>query len=566
MGEILDKMCCIEEQSVDANLYDSNCFLEKTSRTLPMSSISLDVNKQSTVKTLSNLPLEVSTVVMNNYGNPSDNYVTMALLGKGSYGNVMKVMHKTAGVIRAMKVIPKNNKLPGFTEEEIQSEINILKTLKHPNIIKIYETYHDEDSYYLINEYCSEGDLGAKLGQAKYFNECIVKVLMFQIFSAVQYLHSKNILHGDLKLENVMIDSVLPLSVFPRRTSFISSVREDEESIKRAETLPNAFFFNASPKFKFEKMKNYDLKLIDFGCSKMFSSNTKNEFGDTIGTLLYCSPEVLNNQYDEKCDVWSCGVIMYLLLSGRYPFDGQTEDQITTSILNKKFDFKPKMFELVSYQAKDLIKKCLTFDHQQRISVKDALNHLFFRNDIDPLNLYQESINTKEVLMSLTHISNSSKFYQTVLVFLAHNFARKDEIGKLKTVFRSIDLNGDGMISKEELSFAYKSAGIELNNQDLDKIIKAIDFDHNGMIDYEEFIRISLPQESLFTEVNLKTAFDMFDTDKNGTISQSEIKSALGMDANVDDSVIKELLLEIQNTGDEEITYDQFKHILLNNF
>ena len=610
MGEVFDKVCCIEETSYsrmktrgstfNAPVKHNNKRISGGNTTttenydvselnrIPSSEIKFANDNDNTSKqfvtSLSRLPIGVSNVIRKNTGIPSDHYVSIKNIGKGAYGKVVKVMHKQTGAIRSMKVIPKDNLRVGFTEEEIQMEINILKSLDHPNIIKIYEFYNDDNFYYLINEFCSEGDLSEKLIAAKYFDECIVKVLMFQIFSAVLYLHSKNVIHGDLKLENLMIDSIFPYNTkrnnVNRRLSFISSMKEDVESIKRSSSeIDNSFIGqnedntntnstnnnnngSSSPmKMKFNQMKNFNLKLIDFGCSKIFTPY-KRQFEDTIGTLVYCSPEVLKNHYDEKCDVWSCGVIMYILLSGELPFYGQTESQITSNILNNKYTFDSPIFNHISPNAKDLIRKCFIYNKNKRINIKDALKHPFFNDDIDPHNIFQETIDSSEVLNSLTKFSKQSKFYQAVLAFLSHNYADKTHIDKLKKIFLSIDLNFDGKISKEELSYAYHVNKIALTKEQIENIIKAIDFDNNGYIEYEEFIRAAIPKEHLFTEANLKTAFDLFDLDGNGRISPYEVKEILGMDLYMDDNVVNELLKEIIKSGNEEITFEQFKEIM----
>ena len=111
---------------------------------------------------------------------------------------------------------------------------------------------------------------------------------------------------------------------------------------------------------------------------------------------------------------------------------------------------------------------------------------------------------------------------------------------------------------------AYKLSGIKIKKSQLDKIINSMDFDNNGYIEYEEFIRATIPKENLFTDINLKTAFDMFDLDKNGSISLSEIKEVLGIKKNDDDKVIQELMNEVHRTGNEEITFEQFKESMLN--
>ena len=126
-------------------------------------------------------------------------------------------------------------------------------------------------------------------------------------------------------------------------------------------------------------------------------------------------------------------------------------------------------------------------------------------------------------------------------------------------------MNLDGKLSKEELKYAFKEAGVEMESEQLNKVIQSIDFDGNGFIEYEEFIRVALPKERLFTEKNLKIAFDMFDLDKNGTISLNEFKEILGIKKVKDKNVNKELLKEIPIKGNEEMTFEQFKKIFLNN-
>ena len=194
--------------------------------------------------------------------------------------------------------------------------------------------------------------------------------------------------------------------------------------------------------------------------------------------------------------------------------------------------------------------------------MKEALKHPFFVNDIDPHNIFQEQLDSVDILKSLKKYSKHSKFDQAVLAFLSHNFAEKAQLDRLKKIFLLIDLNFDGKISREELRLAYKAAGLPLEKEQIEKIIQSVDFDNNGFIEYEEFIRVTIPKEHLFTEANLKIAFDLFDLDGNGQISPFEVKEVLANGKSVDEGVIKELLNEIQKTGDDEITFDQFKQII----
>jgi calcium-dependent protein kinase len=256
---------------------------------------------------------------------------------------------------------------------------------------------------------------------------------------------------------------------------------------------------------------------------------------------------------------------MYILLSGKYPFYGNSEEEITRKILTGNYNFEDKHFIDVSENAKDLIKRCLIHDKNKRITVKEALRHEFFTGEININNIFEDEIDTKNILINLKNNSRKiSKFYQIVLAFLSYNFADKEELKKLRKIFYKIDLNLDGKLTKEELYLAYREADIKINKSELEKIIDSIDFDGNGSIEYEEFIRVTLPKEQLFTDVNLKIAFDMFDIDKNGTISMREILEVIGAtDLEIDKKVIDQLKKEILTDGDEEINFKHFKEMML---
>ena len=336
---------------------------------------------------------------------------------------------------------------------------------------------------------------------------------------------------------------------------------------KNKEEKPKTEIRNITKKLTYNynklNIKNFELKLIDFGCSKIFSPQKKTTFEDTIGTLVYCSPEVLKNKYDQKCDIWSCGVIMYLLLCGKFPFSGKSEEEITKKILFGKLNFNSKQFQNVSESAKDLIIKCLNKDKNKRITVKQALHHEFFAGEIDINNIFEDEVITKNVLNSLRINSRqTSKFYQIVLTYLSYNFADKEHLQKLRNIFYKIDLNMDGKLSREELYTAYKEAKIDISKEELNKIIKFMDFDGNGYIEYEEFIRVTLPKEQLFTDINLKNAFEMFDKDKNGTISVDEIIEVIGIDKEFDKNAIEELKKEVSYDGNKEIDFKHFKDFM----
>ena len=726
----MDSFCCIDTNEILENTnfrkfsssnnkenredsYSGMATPSSELKSLPIMEMKTDnfITPKAKIKSLSNLPISTKNVIRKISGDPFDNYRIIKKLGQGTFGQVYKIMQLKTGNIRALKIIPKNNLRTGFTDKDITREINIMKNLDHPHIIKLYEFYKDTENYYLVNEFCTEGDLSEKMNKLKFLPEPIVKILMAQIFSAVLYLNNRGIIHGDLKLENILVDSYLDDGNIQtkNRSNFISSLIKDarnvqnylkdlklkrgnttilnrkklQENLKRfrnsgkklfpknslyenqnniiteetkecefnneerknnfesdkedeeekanifgfesneeieIEEIPNndSSDFSSSPeknnskkvspfqleekinlkiknpskssminweleKNKEEKpkteirnitkkltynynklnIKNFELKLIDFGCSKIFSPQKKTTFEDTIGTLVYCSPEVLKNKYDQKCDIWSCGVIMYLLLCGKFPFSGKSEEEITKKILFGKLNFNSKQFQNVSESAKDLIIKCLNKDKNKRITVKQALHHEFFAGEIDINNIFEDEVITKNVLNSLRINSRqTSKFYQIVLTYLSYNFADKEHLQKLRNIFYKIDLNMDGKLSREELYTAYKEAKIDISKEELNKIIKFMDFDGNGYIEYEEFIRVTLPKEQLFTDINLKNAFEMFDKDKNGTISVDEIIEVIGIDKEFDKNAIEELKKEVSYDGNKEIDFKHFKDFM----
>ena len=518
----------------------------------PLKEINLD-SSYSTIHSLSRVPIQTKNIIRKFNGSPFEENEVIDLLGKGAYGKVYQIKHKSNGQIRAMKVISIKQLKENYKEEEIQNEIEILKNVIHPNIIKLYEVFNDNDNYYLLNEFCSEGELCKYLIHFKKLPEVIVKHIMYEIFTAINYLHINNIIHGDIKLENVMIDSVSSDSYQSSLEKAITSIEKGaDDTIEQTNFLKN----------------NFAIKLIDFGCSKIFTMNEKEIIkGKQGGTLVYSSPELLNNIYSSKGDIWSCGVLMYILLSGEIPFQGATESEIHDKIIKGRFCFYNRYFKDISFEAKDLIKKCFLYNPKERISAKEALNHPFFSVDIpkvvDSSHNSIVSSKTKEVIESLVTFSQKSKFFQAVLAYLTHNFAKKKETTELKRIFLLIDTDKDGKISKNELKTCLGSLGMDVSDDELNLILKRVDFDNDGYINYQEFLQATISTKDLFTDENLQSAFRLFDTHSDGTISVKELEEILGLTESIDKGIIKELLKDIGKTEEDEFTFSEFKIFIM---
>jgi serine/threonine protein kinase len=252
---------------------------------------------------IANMTVKANRIVEHKKTNPWKVYKELQELGSGTYGVVKKVCLKThPETIRALKIIRKDRLIQGVDNEKLLDEIIILKNLDHPNIMKLYEFFEDQDNYYMVSEYCDQGDLYGKITKLYCMNQIVVKFLMEQILNAVAYLHSKGVFHGDIKLENIMLYTTTK-SVDQRFTIINKQITFDK---KLQNEIDNSFKNDSvasCPSSKSIKivneMLNYEIKLIDFGCSKIFTKRGERKSG-IIGTSIYCSPEVIDDLYDEN--------------------------------------------------------------------------------------------------------------------------------------------------------------------------------------------------------------------------------------------------------------------------
>lgn len=249
------------------------------------------------------------------------------LLGTGVSGIVRECVHKKTGVKYAVKCLSLEFVETEEQMEKLKTEIYIMGQLDHPNIVRLEEVYESPETIYLVQELCTGGDLFERLEEQSdyHYGEAECARLVKQMLNAVKYLHTKGIVHRDLKLENFLFSS---------------------------------------------KNTDSDLKLIDFGLSKHF---TKGELhSEAVGTPYTVAPEVIVGQHDERCDLWSIGVIAFLLLSGDPPFGGcggpEPNYTIRDNILQCKYSFEPEyIWNSISYNAKHFIQSMLVTDPDNRI-------------------------------------------------------------------------------------------------------------------------------------------------------------------------------------------------------
>jgi calcium-dependent protein kinase len=298
--------------------------------------------------------------------------------------------------------------------------------------------------------------------------------------------------------------------------------------------------------------------VIDFGISVIKEPDEM--IKDSIGTPYYISPEVWKKNYNEKCDVWSAGVITYILLSGSPPFNAASDAEMKKKILEGKYDIEGKVWDAVSDEAKDFIKELLTYDKDKRPSASDALSHPWITHMCDS---QIDSTVAKKALVNLSKFRAEEKIKQATIAYIAAQLLSKKEKENLSNIFKAFDTNGDGMLSKEEIKNGYeKIFGQNMNDEQVDDIFKSVDIDNSGYIDYSEFVVATMNEKNLFSEKKIKAAFKMFDTDNSGNISKDEVKEALQKIGNLTEQQLDEVMGQVDENGDGEISFEEFKIIM----
>jgi calcium-dependent protein kinase len=349
-----------------------------------------------------NLIINKSNFISYKTGSITKDYTFGKSLGSGSFGTVRQAVHKQTGQLRAVKILKKSEQ----DEEKLFLEVDILAKLSHPNIMQIYEFYDDNTNFYIISEFCSGGELFDCISEKGIFTEKEASSILKQILSAICYSHQNNIVHRDLKPENILLD---------------------------------------------DKTNNPIIKLIDWGGARYFIKNKK--MSKISGTPYYIAPEVLNETYDEKCDVWSAGVILYILLCGYPPFNGETDTEIMKAVKKGSFDYPPEEWNTISKEAKDLVSKMLTYDPKQRYSALQCLAHLWFKK-------FEQHIDSKiaqTAIKNMKQFKNSRKLQQVTASYIVNQLLTKDERNKLLQQFQQWDTNGDGVLSRDEIYEGYKA-------------------------------------------------------------------------------------------------------------
>ncbi|TVU20110.1 hypothetical protein EJB05_36303, partial [Eragrostis curvula] len=435
-------------------------------------------------------------------------------LGRGQFGVTYLATHKPTGRRYACKSIAARKLARADDADDVRREVHIMHHLTgHRNIVELRGAYEDRHSVNLVMELCEGGELFDRIIARGHYSERAAAALCREIVSVVHSCHSMGVMHRDLKPENFLF-------------------------LSKAEDSP--------------------LKATDFGLSVFFKPGE--QFRDLVGSAYYVAPEVLKRRYGAEADIWSAGVILYILLSGVPPFWAENEDGIFDAVLRGHIDFSSEPWPSISNSAKDLVKKMLRQDPKERLTAAEILRHPWIREDGEapdkPLDI--------TVIGRMKQFRAMNKLKKVALKVVAENLSEEEIVG-LKEMFKSLDTDSSGTITLEELRTGLPKLGTKITESELRQLMEAADVDGNGTIDYVEFITATMHMNRLEKEDHIYKAFEYFDKDHSGYITVDELEEALKKYDMGDEATIKEIIAEVDTDHDGRINYEEFVAMMKNN-
>lgn len=429
-------------------------------------------------------------------------------LGRGEFGVTYLCTDVKNGEKFACKSISKKKLRTAVDIEDVRREVQIMKHLpKHPNIVSLKDTYEDDSAVHIVMELCEGGELFDRIVARGHYTERAAAAVMKTIVEVVQVCHKHGVMHRDLKPENFL-------------------------------------FAN--------KKESSPLKAIDFGLSVFF--RPEEQFNEIVGSPYYMAPEVLKRNYGPEVDVWSAGVILYILLCGVPPFWAETEQGVAQAIIRSVIDFKRDPWPKVSENAKDLVKKMLNPDPRQRLTAEEVLEHPWLQNAKKAPNVsLGETVRAR-----LKQFSVMNKLKKRALQVVAE-FLSVEEVAGLKEAFEMMDTNKRGKINLEELRLGLLKGGQNVPEADLQILMEAADVDGDGTLNYGEFVAVSVHLKKMGNDEHLHKAFSFFDRNQSGFIEIEELRNALNdeVDTNSED-VINAIMHDVDTDKDGRISYEEF--------
>ncbi|KAG7615126.1 putative protein kinase CAMK-CDPK family [Arabidopsis thaliana] len=441
-------------------------------------------------------------------------YILGDELGQGQFGITRKCVEKTSGKTYACKTILKMNLKSREDEEAVKREIRIMKHLSgEPNIVEFKKAYEDRDSVHIVMEYCGGGELFKKIEalskDGKSYSEKEAVEIIRPIVNVVKNCHYMGVMLRDLKPENFLLSST---------------------------------------------DKNATVKAIDFGCSVFIEEGEVH--WKFAGSAYYIAPEVLQGKYGKEADIWSAGIILYILLCGKPPFVTEPEAQMFSEIKSAKIDVDSESWKFIDVKAKHLVNRMLNRNPKERISAAEVLGHPWMK-DGEASDKPIDGV----VLSRLKQFRDMNKLKKVALKVIAANLS-EEEIKGLKTLFTNIDTDKSGTITLEELKTGLTRLGSNLSKTEVEQLMEAADVDGNGTIDIDEFISATMHRYRLDRDDHVYQAFQHFDKDNDGHITKEELEMAMKEHGVGDEVSIKQIITEVDTDNDGKINFEEFRTMM----
>lgn len=442
----------------------------------------------------------------------TDKYMFGKELGRGEFGITYLCTDRETKETVACKSISKRKLRTAVDVEDVRREVVIMHHLPpHPNIVSLKAVYEDDNAVHLVMELCEGGELFDRIVARGHYNERAAANIARTIVEVVQACHKNGVMHRDLKPENFL-------------------------------------FAN--------KQENAALKAIDFGLSVSFKPGER--FSEIVGSPYYMAPEVLKRSYGPEVDVWSAGVMLYILLCGVPPFWAETEQGVAYAILQGVVDFSRDPWPRVSDRAKSLVRQMLEPDPRRRMTAQEVLDHPWLQN-------FKQApeVSLGEVVRSrLKHFSAMNKLKTKALRVIAELMSG-EEVEGLKAMFNMMDTNKSGVLTFEEFKAGLRKLGSHLAEQEIRQLMDTADVDKKGTLDYGKFAALTLQLQKLNSDECLQKAFSYFDRDGNGFIDMDELKRALRDDLGPNDqNLILDIMNEVDTDKDGQISYEEFRKMM----
>jgi calcium-dependent protein kinase len=437
------------------------------------------------------------------------NYELIYVLGTGAFGKVRLYRDRTNNeLLYAIKTLKKEG-ISKTQYELIQSEINILSKLDHPNIVKYFGTFEDDFYLHIMMEYLQGHDLFKIITLKDYtkIEEKDMSQIIYKLFKTLIFLHTKNIVHRDIKPENIL----------------------------------------------FSNKKDYStLRIIDFGLATQTVKDTK-----SVGTPYYMSPELIDGISVPKSDVWSVGVIMYQMLTGKFPFNSSGDKNNLLDNI-KKNPYNTKNLEEVEYsdEVKDLIAKILVKDYNKRLSSEECIKHPWFKKFYVQK---ESSLVNKTTYNTLLNFANKPILQKEIYFFIA-KLSTEKQIKPFIDLFDVLDIENTGVLTKPEIEYCFKQVGININQSDLNLIWNGLDFHKDNEVSYTEFLAamvsgMSFPQ----LKDSLWTVFNYLKEDEDVVTVETVLETGKALNLIMNENAIRN---GFKNFKREKVTFEEFQNVI----